>query len=208
MKKRLLFKDETAELIQKNAVDKTTNLMNELVLHYNTIAKQHGLSPLHSEDLNSLINDPKELVSTKFKQTIEIPKGMNPEKYLNLLEAPQIDFTTLIEIGNSLPIRHAALFQIENDKLVLNKAVYEDLINSHHYFVNDDSNKAKAYEALKTLAEAVNNLASVSSGAMIFNHSQGLNLDNLLTRSIEGERVVYGVNRDKAIRLLTQVLES
>jgi hypothetical protein len=206
--RKLLFQSIEHETQAAAQVAQSVAACQQLVDAYASIATAHDLPALTNANFQNFFQGIEEFIKSELIATVEIPAGLNPQKYLELVDMPSVDIAGLQTLYNVIAIKDADLFSLTGGVVSAVEEVATKHIEGGNFYIETDGNRDQAYEKLEALRVAVNELKDAQNGYGLFTGGAGLHLDTILTRVTDSSGATsYELDRHKTVSFLTRVFE-
>lgn len=207
--RKLIFQDQNHERIARDQIKQSLSVMQALCDRYHSMAKEHELPELTDANLREFWADIPAFIKKSIEDGIQVPSGLNKEKYLALCDVPQVDISGLLELYDQIAIKDCSLFNIVNGKVYLNEPRAKEHETAGNFYLETGSRKEQCYNAIVKLVDALNQLRSNTTGHQPFSTSFGFQADSLFTRGWDSENhsTVYRMDKQKTMTYLSKVLE-
>lgn len=169
----IIYRDEKFEQSTQQELEQAASLLQNLVDAFNDL----DLGDVQQNELGILARNPQRLYDARL-EGIEIPQGFRRDKYLEIMDLPDLtDVLRAQKQYKQFERYGAGFFDIRDGKITVNATKAKQMAEMHTVSVDESSPAYKPVKRLLETMEAINDVNDMADGELIRTHT--VKLDGL-----------------------------
>jgi hypothetical protein len=169
----VIYEDKKFEQRTYSELEEAASLMQSMVNAFNAL----NLGDVQQSELGTLAFNPVKLYDARLA-TIEIPQGFRRDKYLEIMELPDLtDVLRLQKQFKRFERYGGQFFTLKSGKISVNATKAKQMAEMHTVSVEEYSSAYKPVKRLMDAMQAINEANDLAGGELIRSHT--VNLEGL-----------------------------